>query len=275
MTQLSSPITLGSCLRTVRVPDFVLTDTIHQPNNSLSRHHHELVNFVFVLDGSFAEVLSGREIFCTPRSVLLKPAGEAHANRYGTRGARCFLIEIQPDKVASLGSCTKNLQEVRHLRGGVFSTLLARAYKEFRLMDEASTLAIEGLMLELMAEVCRQSRHSPETTSTLWLKDARDILHAQVHSSKTITLKNVASAVGRHPVHLAREFRRTYGCTLGEYVRRLRIELSRQKLASSDMSLAEIALASGFSSQSHFSTIFRRYSGMTPAEFRSLHRDLR
>ena len=54
----------------------------------------------------------------------------------------------------------------------------------------------------------------------------------------------------------------------GEYVRRLRVEIACQRLASSDMPLAEIALAAGFSDQSHFTKTFRHYNGMTPGEYR-------
>jgi AraC family transcriptional regulator len=74
--------------------------------------------------------------------------------------------------------------------------------------------------------------------------------------------------VGVHPVTLARAFRRAFGCTVGEYVRRLRIERAARQLADSDLSLAEIALGAGFSDQSHFSNLFRRHTGLSPFQFR-------
>jgi AraC family transcriptional regulator len=74
--------------------------------------------------------------------------------------------------------------------------------------------------------------------------------------------------VGVHPVTLARGFRRAYGCTLGEYVRRQRIENACRQLLDSAASLAEIALANGFADQSHFSNTFHRYTVMTPARYR-------
>ena len=66
----------------------------------------------------------------------------------------------------------------------------------------------------------------------------------------------------------ARTFRGDYGCSPGEYLRRLLVEIACQRLAMTDVPLAEIALAAGFSDQSHFTKTFRRYNGMTPGEYR-------
>ena len=265
-----SPVTLGKRLKTVDASGFVLTETTHQPNNELPRHNHELTNIAIVLNGSFSEILDRRIIDCYPQSLLVKPSGEPHANRYGRDGMRCLLIEVQSKKLAALGSWSKALDQVQHVRGGVSSALGTRIYKEFRMMDSASPLAIEGLVLELVADLSRRSSLSSERQPARWLERAREILHA--HSSETLRFNAVARAVEVHPVHLAREFRKAYGCTLGEYLRGLRIELCCARLASSDDSLVEIALNAGFSSQSHFSRVFKRHTGTTPTEYRSSYR---
>ena len=68
----------------------------------------------------------------------------------------------------------------------------------------------------------------------------------------------------------AREFRRYYHCTLGEYLRQLRIETACGELSNSEEPLSVIAANAGFYDQSHFSNTFRRYTGMTPTQYRSL-----
>jgi AraC family transcriptional regulator len=78
----------------------------------------------------------------------------------------------------------------------------------------------------------------------------------------------LAVGVGVHPVTLARAFRRAFGCTIGEYLRRLRIERAAEQLATGTQPLAEIALAAGFADQSHFSNVFRRRVGMSPSAYR-------
>ena len=85
---------------------------------------------------------------------------------------------------------------------------------------------------------------------------------------ETLTLSDVAGAVGVHPVHLACTFRRHYGCSLGDAVRRRRIEFAAGRLAVTADSLADIARAAGFADQSHFSNTFKKVMGMTPSVFR-------
>jgi AraC family transcriptional regulator len=131
-------------------------------------------------------------------------------------------------------------------------------------------LAIEGLTLELLAETSRRSVVSSNHKRPLWLEQAREILHA--HFTGQLTLTSIAEMVGVHPVHLAREFRKYYLCTMGDYVRQLRIEFACRNLAETTTPLVEIALAAGFSHQSHFSRTFKRLTGMTPAQYRALSR---
>src|SRR5262249_4267028 len=86
--------------------------------------------------------------------------------------------------------------------------------------------------------------------------------------AENLTHDAIAAAAGIHPVHLARVFRRHYGCTLGEYVRKLRVDFAARQLIATNERLAGIALAAGFSGQSHFTRAFKRQTGMTPASFR-------
>jgi len=270
INQQFSPITLGKTLRSVNVAGFDLTETTHQPNHKLRRHEHELANIAFTIDGSFTEILQGRRFDCTSQSIVIKPAGEAHANDYGTTGARCFLIEVQPQRLEALHPLSNLLNRIAHLSGPMLSLLTLRIRKEMRLMDTASLLAIEALTLELIVELSRSSRLRHEPKLPRWLTLAKEILHQR--SSESIMLGDIAKQVDIHPVHLAREFRKFYGCSLGEYLRRLRVQFACRELCSSRMSLVEIALGAGFAHQAHFSRVFKRYTGMTPTEFRALNR---
>ena len=153
---------------------------------------------------------------------------------------------------------------------------MMRLYDAARQTDAASSLVVEGLTLELMAELSRQWTTAASSNLTpsnparsqppRWLNRAKELLDVQF--PETLTHDQLAQAVGVHPVYLAHEFRRYYQCTIGQYVRRLRIEHASRQLASSAASLAEIALAAGFCDQSHFSRVFKRLTGMTPAHFR-------
>jgi AraC family transcriptional regulator len=154
--------------------------------------------------------------------------------------------------------------------GGAPVALSLRLYGEFRAADRYSALAIEGIMLELVAAISRSGEPAQERRGPPWLERAREILHEQ--AGITPTLASLASEVGVHPVHLAHEFRKFYRESVGEYVRRLRIEMVCREIAQSARPLSEIAADAGFYDQSHFSNTFKRYTGLTPAAFRSATR---
>ncbi|HET9787346.1 MAG TPA: helix-turn-helix transcriptional regulator, partial [Pyrinomonadaceae bacterium] len=80
----------------------------------------------------------------------------------------------------------------------------------------------------------------------------------------------IAHLVGVHPTHLARSFKKHYRTTVGEYLRRLRLDWATRRLSETEDSITEIALAAGFYDQSHFSHLFKQHTGLTPAEFRAL-----
>ncbi len=82
------------------------------------------------------------------------------------------------------------------------------------------------------------------------------------------SLSELAAAVGRHPTHVARAFRREHGVTVAEYSRSLRLEWACAQLALGDTPLSRIAIDAGFSDQSHFTRAFRRHQGITPGRYR-------
>jgi AraC family transcriptional regulator len=83
-----------------------------------------------------------------------------------------------------------------------------------------------------------------------------------------ISLSQIADLVGVHSTTLTRAYRRAFGCTVGERIRRLRVEHAAQELVRSRMPLSQVALRAGFYDQSHFSNAFRRHMLVTPAEYR-------
>jgi AraC family transcriptional regulator len=154
--------------------------------------------------------------------------------------------------------------------GGMLSLLAARAYKEFGEPDDLSPLVIEGLMFELIGETSRRARDCPASQAPKWLKQARQLLNDSF--SEPVTLAQIAGAVGVHPAHLSKAFHRFYNCTVGVYIRRQRIDFACKALATTDLPLSQIALAAGFSDQSHLSRLFKRQMTVSPAQYRALLR---
>src|SRR5262249_40350364 len=144
-------------------------------------------------------------------------------------------------------------------QGGPFVRLARCLYREFRQSDPFAPLAVEGLMLELIAGLARRRDHAAGRRPPVWLARVRELLRARFGAPPG--LGEMAREVGVHAVHLARTFRAHYGCSTGEYVRQLRVEFACQRLAKSAAPLVEIALAAGFFDQSHFTRVFKQFTG--------------
>jgi AraC family transcriptional regulator len=79
-----------------------------------------------------------------------------------------------------------------------------------------------------------------------------------------LSLARMAREVGLSPHHFARLFKATYGTTPHQHVQTLRLEAAVEALHRDDASIADIALACGFASQSHLTALMRRRLGVTP-----------
>jgi AraC family transcriptional regulator len=91
--------------------------------------------------------------------------------------------------------------------------------------------------------------------------------YIDTHLDSALSLANLASVVGLARMHFA-QFRAATGHRPHEYVLSRRIETAKAMLSSTNMPIAEVALSVGFNAQSHFSTVFKRLTGASPARWK-------
>jgi len=255
----------GHPIRTADAGGFIFTETSHRPELTLPRHANDRATLIAVLSGDYVETLGGRAERHSPGSLILRPPAEVHSNSIGPHGAHCLLVELTAGRLDALDDHRRIFDRPHRLPPGLITAAALQAIRELSQLDEASPLVLESLALELIAHTLRHDRQPTPDTKPAWLPRVRDLLDAE---DGRATLTKVAQQVGLHPVYLARAFRAHVGCSVGEYARRRRVARACDRLTASDMALSEIALASGFHDQSHFSRVFRRYTGMSPGAYR-------
>lgn len=260
----------GEILRKREIPGFVLTENRYPSGFTLPKHRHRCAYLTLVLEGSYFENHAGGNSTCGPGTLRFLPAGEVHGNDFPL-GLRCLHVEIADEVVARIRQRTSILECAGEIIGPAATWLANRLYIEFCQRDTVSPMAMEGVILEILAESVRSTtiaQSEPSRRTPGWLQRAREIVETRFLDP--LSLAEIASAVGVHHVHLSREFRKHNNCTVGELIRKRRVEHACHLLAQPEMSLAEIALSCGFSDQSHFSLMFKRHMGLTPSKFRNL-----
>lgn len=78
----------------------------------------------------------------------------------------------------------------------------------------------------------------------------------------------IAAALGVNPEYLSRQFKKETGQTLLEYIHSAKLYEAKNLLLYSDFDVAKISMRLGYASQSQFATQFKKYTGMTPGQFR-------
>ena len=198
--------------------------------------------------------------------------------RYSDYPARCSYIRIQPQKdsevdrlLASAPDCMYIDEEnaVEELMG-LFSRLcsiLIGASPEKELLNG---LRANGILMDILYRVGRLWQGSVDATAKTPLHriaaDAYEYLNE--HYAEDCSLKTVAAALHVSPNYLHSVFLREVGVTPFAYVIDKRVRRAKRLIAAGEKPMLEIALETGFCSQSHFNKVFREITGYTPAAYR-------
>jgi AraC-like DNA-binding protein len=111
------------------------------------------------------------------------------------------------------------------------------------------------------------SKKSSKKKTPLWVEEIRQIIQDQIDSNLNLT--QISNSLEINPSYLSREFSKYFdNLSFGEYTRKLRIDKAISLMVQNKYSLTEIAYLSGFSDQSHFSRIFKNYTGKSPSFYK-------
>lgn len=245
-----------------------VVESLHPPDQRIPWHSHEWPYVTFVLSGAYTEQCPGRTFDIAAGDVVLHGTGESHADRIHAVDSHLLNLEFTQPWLDRVDACGGRLDARVTANGGYLLQLGARLHRELWRDDPLAALCIEAIALEFVAEVSRTRVPGPDRPH--WLERALEYL--QVNFREVPTLAQVAEAADVHPVHLARDFRRRQGVTVGDHIRTLRIGWACRELITTDRPIVEIAVHAGFCDHSHMTRVFRRQAGLTPTEFRAQRR---
>ena len=202
------------------------------------------------LAGRLACELGGRSWTGDPVAAFWFTPEQTYRLRQPVRGQPSLVLEL-PGFAARPG------------RYGLVAGAHLRLAQLRRRLGEAEALALEEGLLQWAAQLLHAGGEAQAHPA---VERARDYL-AQ-HFERTDTLADIARAAAASPFHLARMFRRATGSSLHAHRTRLRMVEALRRIERGERDLAQLALGLGFSSHSHFTSVFRRTYGVAPAQLR-------
>lgn len=207
--------------------------------------------------------------------LQLQNGSDLALRRIDTPPTVIFLPDVLISRAQRAALRDEYLGFLCHAHAGLFQLgmLIADRLASSKLEDQAVALRlIETLLKNIVpghgsggAEPCRVAEDRHYLSPFHWRAIDRYIAE---HLNEKITLADLSQIVGCSHFHLIRLMKLQTGDTPHQYVVKRRIDRAKQLLGSTDLGVAEIALATGFANQPHFSTTFLRATGTTPARYR-------
>ncbi len=257
---------LGKNTELLHTSSLSINEVYYPENLTSGWHYHENAYFAFIQKGGCLERRKKENIQCHPGQLLFYNDQEAHKNEKYKRGSKNICLELQNEWFSNNKIDKKWIEGAFSIESKPIKSLFVRIIKETSFNDDCSRIAIEGLLLQVYAEMIRgknNARKLPE-----WLQ----IVHTFLNDNwdKKITVVEIAKLADVHPITLSKEFPKFFNCTFGEYLRKIRLERSLELLKKSSIPLGEIALNCAFYDSSHYINTFKIFYGMTPSAYRKL-----
>lgn len=242
----------------------VVNCLVHTQARALPSHAHQAGFVSLMLEGEYRETAGFSQFGYQPFSCVYHPPGMDHRDEIGHAGVTLLTLEFKPELFDTMDFAAVNLRPIVDLSGRRPAWELMDLYHRIS-SDPANDLDIESRAVALALSIVKFSSRVPRDLRSL--QRACEYVHA--HFPENLMLAQVARAAGVHPVYLGQIFRQEFGETLGEYLNRIRVRAAAGMLANSDLPLSALALDLGFYDQSHFTRIFRQFTGATPGTFRA------
>ncbi len=211
------------------------------------------------------------------RSIEIYPAHHAHKMRW--QGDSEFIhLYLDPTFMQqAISESTKGrpieLLPQLKISDPLIRSLSIALVSELKFNKEGSRLYAETaaamLSVHLLQHYTAQKQVVKQYIDGLSQANLQEVLdYIDSYLEQNLSLNELADLVHISPYYFARLFKQSMGVAPHQYVTKCRIKKARQLLAQGNLSILDITQQVGFQSQSHFTTLFRRFLGVTPTKYR-------
>ncbi|MCE7988777.1 MAG: AraC family transcriptional regulator [Caldilinea sp. CFX5] len=266
-----------------RIPRFSNLELLqaHHRTQSFPLHTHEQYAIGVIERGALGFFYRGENVVAWPGTINLCIPGEPHTGQpAGSEGWSYRMFYFDPALLQQIASQVADCPcAIPYFQPGVIvdpvmAQQLACLHRQFELAD-GSLLEQETRLLDVLAQMIQRHADDPpqvyrmgqEPYAVTRLKE-----YMASHYSENISLETLSQLTHLSPYHLLRTFRAAVGIPPHAYLRQVRVQHAKELLAFGQP-IADVALATGFTDQSHLTRWFKRLWGVTPAQFRNCVQD--
>jgi AraC family transcriptional regulator len=255
---------LGSTRRKYDAGGVVVSEIEYHERVFEGWHFHKNRHITFIVSGGNREQRKHAEVEASPGAVMIYNSGELHRNLNTLHPSKNINIEIDDVFFINHSLDPSSFQTLSPENPELRLSAL-KAYRECLVDDANSILAIHAILLNLLGPQ-RRDRMSHERPP--WVRRVKDAIHDRW--DEKLSLKELSRVAGVHPVTISKNFSKYFACSLGDYIRRVKIEKSLCLIKQKNTTLTEVAFRSGFADQSHFIRTFKAATGFLPKEYKNL-----
>jgi AraC family transcriptional regulator len=250
----------------------VLTLSSYRPGLEQSWHAHTRPTIFLLLDGTHHDRSPRQTWEQAELTAIFHPVTEPHATEVGPDGMLGLNVEYPHEWLSEYGLRFGDLGGCRMLDSASSRLTVLRLLGALLEAGPSAVAELESAAFELLDHCVVLARLPHQSRAPVWLSRVDEYLRAAFQLP--ISLRDVAHEVGVHPVHCARVFRRHRGCSVGLYLRMLRLISAGQLVVCRGQSLSQAAYRVGFADQPHFTRLCRRALGFSPKTLARIRRGL-
>lgn len=210
----------GQTNETLHFGGVTITDTEYT-HPFVDWHYHENPYFTFLLQGNMTEGNKKEVYDCTAGTLLYHHWQDSHYNTKPDVFTRGFHIEISEDWFEKFQLLKDKTEGSFNIKNPAVKLLMYRIFNETKSIDSSFEISVDQTLLNIFHEIAGSKNNKEKNPH--WVKQIDEILHEAF--KEKLNLSDLAKIVNIHPIHLSRDFPKYFHCTLGEYLRKLKVEI--------------------------------------------------
>lgn len=203
------------------------------------------------------DIQAGRSLFFSNRKLFKVPA-QANDKMLFQR-----VLDLNPGRNLRRSNDPRIYQQS--------PALLGSKERNYRLPFHVQ-IETEGILMQLLSRFLASPQYHLSRAGVMPLRQHKTLEYIQDNLGQPLTVAALAQQSHLHPDYFSRIFREEVGEGPLEYIRHKRIERAQVLIITTESSFSEIAFDTGFESLSYFSRVFKKYTGMSPGNYRLTHR---